>query len=64
VQSYAQIAAALGQSPSEMLFLSDVGAELDAAHAAGMDTALCVRTPEVPPAGAHPVIRTFDQLPG
>jgi len=65
VQSYAQIAAALGQSPSEMLFLSDVGAELDAARAAGMQTALCVRaTGATPPTSEHPVIHAFDQLPG
>jgi enolase-phosphatase E1 len=61
--SYARIAAALERSPSEVLFLSDVGAELDAARAAGMRTALCVRTPgSAPPVGAHPVIRTFDDL--
>ncbi|HEV8453377.1 MAG TPA: acireductone synthase [Gemmatimonadales bacterium] len=63
--SYGRIAAALERPPSEVLFLSDVGAELDAALAAGMRTALCVRTPgSAPPAGAHPVIHAFDQLPG
>jgi enolase-phosphatase E1 len=61
--SYGRIAAALERSPSEVLFLSDVAAELDAARTAGMRTALCVRTPgSAPPAGAHPVIRTFDDL--
>ena len=61
--SYARIAAALERSPSEVLFLSDVGAELDAARTAGMRTALCVRTPgSAPAAGAHRVIHTFDQL--
>jgi len=64
-QSYARIAAALEHSPSEVLFLSDVGAELDAALTAGMRTALCVRTPgSAPSTGAHPVIHAFDQLPG
>ena len=63
--SYARIAAALERSPSEVLFLSDIGAELDAALAAGMQTALCVRTPgSSPPTGAHPVIRMFDQVVG
>jgi enolase-phosphatase E1 len=63
--SYARIAAALERSPSEVLFLSDITAELDAARTAGMQTALCVRTPgSVPSAGTHPVIQTFDQLPG
>jgi enolase-phosphatase E1 len=62
-QSYARIAAALERSPSEMLFLSDVSAELDAAQATGMRTALCVRSPEAaPPGGGHPVIHTFDQV--
>jgi enolase-phosphatase E1 len=63
VQSYARIAAALERSPSQMLFCSDVGAELDAAQATGMRTALCVRTPgPVATAGAHTVIRTFDEV--
>jgi enolase-phosphatase E1 len=62
--SYARIAAALERSPSEVLFLSDVVAELDAALTAGMQTALCVRTQgSAPAAGAHPVIHTFDELP-
>lgn len=61
--SYERIAAALERSPSEVLFLSDVGAELDAARRAGLGTALCVRSPEAVPSGsAHPIIRSFDQL--
>ena len=61
--SYARIAAAVERSPSEVLFLSDVGAELDAARRAGLRTALCVRSPvAVPPGSGHPVIRTFDQV--
>jgi enolase-phosphatase E1 len=61
--SYARIATALNHSPAEVLFLSDVGAELDAALLAGMRTALCVRTPgSEPPAGTHPIIHSFDQL--
>ena len=60
-ESYGRIAAAVERSPSEVLFLSDVGAELDAARRAGLETALCVRSPEaVPPGSGHPVIRTFD----
>ncbi len=61
--SYARIAAALEHSPSEVLFLSDIRAELDAALAAGMRTALVVRTPgSAPPPGQHPVVHAFDQL--
>ena len=65
VQSYAHIAATLETSPSDVLFVSDVSAELDAAQAAGMHTALCVRTPaSATPTGGHTVIQTFAQLPG
>ena len=63
-ESYTRIAAALGRSPSEVLFLSDVSAELDAARAAGMQTALCVRNRGTAPVAMHPVIHTFDRLPG
>jgi enolase-phosphatase E1 len=63
-QSYARIATALERSPAEMLFVSDVGAELDAARTAGMQTALCVRAAGTKmPSGAHPSIRTFDEVP-
>jgi enolase-phosphatase E1 len=41
--SYARIAADMGLEPRQILFVSDVGAELDAARAAGMATALAVR---------------------
>ena len=62
-ESYARIAVALEQSPSEVLFASDIAAELDAARTAGMKTALCVRTPgPAPSAGPHPVIHGFEEL--
>ena len=60
--SYARIAAALERDPSEVLFLSDVVAELDAALTAGMQTALCVRPGSAPATGTHPVIHALDQL--
>lgn len=41
--SYERIAADMGLAPRRILFVSDVGAELDAARAAGMATALAVR---------------------
>jgi enolase-phosphatase E1 len=62
-ESYARIARVLRRSPAEVLFLSDIVAELDAARTAGMQTAICVRgsgSPSSP--GPHRVIRTFDQL--
>ena len=61
--SYERIAAALDRSTSEVLFVSDIAAELDAALAAGMRTALCVRKPGAAPAGGgHAAIRTFDEV--
>ncbi len=62
-ESYRRIASALGLPAPQVLFLSDVAAELDAARQAGMHTALCVRPgrPE-PEAPSHPVIRTFDSI--
>jgi enolase-phosphatase E1 len=62
-RSYSQISQELGRSPGEVLFVSDIAAELDAAATAGMQTALCVRDPGGSPvASEHPVIRTFDEL--
>ncbi len=49
--SYAAIARATGFAPHDMLFLSDVEDELDAARAAGMQTARLLR-PADTPAGA------------
>jgi enolase-phosphatase E1 len=61
--SYRRIAAALGLAPEEILFLSDVTAELDAARAAGLQTALSLRPGIAPPADApHNVIRSFDEI--
>lgn len=62
--SYTRIAAALGQEPRLVLFVSDVAAELDAARAAGFDTALCVRQGAGPIAPGHRTVRSFDDLKG
>lgn len=63
-ESYARIARARGRSSDELLFLSDVAAELDAAREAGMRTALCLRPGAPEPADrGHAVIRSFDELP-
>jgi enolase-phosphatase E1 len=50
-QSYLAIAANLELDPSQILFVSDVVAELNAAKAAGMQTRLCIR-PGNPPQSA------------
>jgi enolase-phosphatase E1 len=61
-ESYGRIARSLGAPPAEVLFLSDVAAELEAARQAGMRTALCVRGEEAVGAAPHPLIHTFDAV--
>jgi len=63
ISSYRNIAASVGRPAGEILFLSDVTAELDAARGAGMQTALLVR-PGNPkqPEHTHPVLKTFADL--
>jgi enolase-phosphatase E1 len=61
-ESYQRIAQAIGTAPGEILFLSDIREELDAAHAAGMQTGWLVRDGVPPTAPAHPVARHFDEL--
>jgi len=64
--SYIQIAADFSLPTGEILFLSDIVAELDAARAAGLETALVVRPGNAPgqtSAGApHAQIAGFSQL--
>lgn len=61
--SYQPIAEKLASPAGEILFLSDVTAELDAAKEARMKTALCVRSesPELK-SGSHPIVHTFDVI--
>jgi enolase-phosphatase E1 len=62
-ESYIRIAEALQRPASDVLFLSDVVRELDAARTAGMETGLCVRTPgQSTPAKQHRIITSFDRL--
>jgi len=59
-KSYTCIAIAIGRPADEILFLSDVAEELDAARGAGMHTMLLARAPAVcPPAGTHPCVSDF-----
>ena len=60
-ESYTNIARAIGLVPSEILFLSDITEELDAARSAGMRTTLLARE-QVPAASAHPIATTFDAI--
>lgn len=59
--SYAAIADAIGVAPAEILFLSDVEAELAAAAAAGLAVTLLARD-GVPAASAYPVTESFDTI--
>lgn len=60
--SYQRIAADMALPPAELLFVSDLVDELDAALAAGLHTRLCVRDAPPPDPRGHTVIATFDQI--
>jgi enolase-phosphatase E1 len=60
--SYTAIAAKLNMLPSEIVFVSDIVEELDAARAAGFASRLALRPGNAPqPASAHKPIHTFDE---
>jgi len=63
-RSYLRIAEALALPAREMLFISDVARELDAAREAGMQTALCVRgeLPADAASGKYFVVGSFDVI--
>lgn len=63
-KSYETIAAAFHKEPSALLFISDVVAELDAARAAGFQTALAVRAgnASVTPGHGHAELHRFGDL--
>ena len=62
-ESYARIARAIGIAPSEILFLSDIAEELDAARAAGLRTTLVARDAAGCPADAqHLCVTDFEQI--
>jgi len=61
--SYQRIANAFGFSTSDMLFVSDVTRELDAARTAGMKTLLCVRPGNhTQPAHSYSNITSFEEI--
>jgi len=61
--SYAAIAAALSLPPGEILFLSDVAEELDAAAAAGLRTCQLVRAADgTRGSGRHPQAADFPEV--
>jgi enolase-phosphatase E1 len=62
--SYRRIASDIGCPAEDVLFLSDVTRELDAAHEAGMQVRLAVRPGNAPPPEEHgyEAFRSFDEL--
>jgi enolase-phosphatase E1 len=60
--SYDAIRSRIGLAASEILFLSDVGAELDAAAAAGLQTCQLLRDAGTEPAEGHPRARDFAEV--
>ncbi len=61
--SYIRIAEAVAFAPAEILFLSDIIEELDAARAAGMQTILLARAADGCPAdSAHRCVTDFDAI--
>lgn len=62
--SYAAIAADMGIPARQILFVSDIGAELDAARAAGMTTALAVRPGNRETGGLydHQAVESFAEI--
>jgi len=60
-ESYRKIATAMNLKPGEILFISDVVAELEAAKEAGMKTLLSIR-PGNSPEEWPQAIRSFDEV--
>lgn len=63
-ESYRKIAGMLGFRTKEILFISDVVVELDAASEAGMETLLSIRPGNQPQkhADRYKTIHTFDEV--
>jgi len=60
--AYQHIAAAMAVPPAEILFLSDIAAELDAAAAAGLQTCQLLRDDSPMTPTGHPQVRDFDAI--
>lgn len=65
VQSYLNLAEQIALPPKDILFLSDIEAELDAAAEAGINTIWVVRPQEgteAPKKSKHPIVSTFADI--
>lgn len=60
--AYQKIAAAIALAPQDILFLSDIKEELDAAASAGMQTIWLVRDGNIDNQGPHRQVREFNAI--
>lgn len=60
--SYRKIAEAIGTAPGDILFLSDIKEELDAAREAGMPVTLLVRDGALDSKATYSQVRNFDEI--
>lgn len=61
-RAYHRIVAEIGLPANQVLFLSDIGGELDAASEAGLATTQLVRDGDVAIADGHPRVASFDAI--
>lgn len=61
-EAYFKIAAEIGIAPAQILFLSDIKEELDAARDAGYKTIWLVRDGDLLPHASHHQVRQFDDI--
>ena len=63
-ESFRRISSELQLDPRQLVFISDVTTELDAANDAGMHSLLCIRPGNLPQKAAHnrPTIWSFDEV--
>ena len=62
VSAYQKIALDVGEEPANILFLSDIKEELDAAKQAGMQTIWLVRDAAIDPQAVHQQVANFDEI--
>jgi enolase-phosphatase E1 len=60
--SYRRIADEVGLPPAQILFLSDIREELDAAREAGMRTTQLIRPPQAMSDNGHPAVADFNAI--
>ena len=60
--AYERICESINRPAGEVLFLSDIGEELDAALAAGMQTCWLIRVGKLDPTARHRQVRDFDAI--